>query len=86
MIFFLLSIFIFQRFLSIHEHSSMGLLQEYGIKVARGNVAKTPQEAEKIAKSLKVKDVVVKAQVLAGGRGKGHFTSGLVACFNRHLY
>lgn len=54
----------------------MGLLQEYGIKVARGGVATTASEAEKIAKNLKVKDVVVKAQVLAGGRGKGHFTSG----------
>ena len=56
----------------------MGLLKEYGIKVARGGVATTAQEAGKIARELKSKDVVVKAQVLAGGRGKGHFTSGYV--------
>lgn len=55
----------------------MGLLKEYGIKVARGGVATTAQEAGKIARELKSKDVVVKAQVLAGGRGKGHFTSGM---------
>jgi succinyl-CoA synthetase beta subunit len=67
-----------RRFLSIHEHSSMELLKAYGITVARGNVARTSQEAVKIAKDLKSQDIVVKAQVLAGGRGKGHFLgSGL---------
>lgn len=40
-------------------------------------VAKTKQEAREIAKSLGTKDLVLKAQVLAGGRGKGHFKSGL---------
>jgi succinyl-CoA synthetase beta subunit len=65
-----------KRFLSIHEHSSMGLLKSYGITVARGEVATTASQAESIAKKLGSKDVVVKAQVLAGGRGKGYFTSG----------
>ncbi|KAJ3344401.1 beta' subunit, partial [Kappamyces sp. JEL0680] len=65
-----------KRFLSIHEHSSMGLLKSYGITVARGEVATTASQAEEIAKKLGSQDVVVKAQVLAGGRGKGHFTSG----------
>ncbi|KAL2919548.1 succinate--CoA ligase beta chain [Polyrhizophydium stewartii] len=66
-----------QRNLSIHEHLSMGLLQKYGIKTPRGAVAKTPAEAERIAKELGTDDLVIKAQVLAGGRGKGHFESGL---------
>ncbi|KAI9351339.1 ATP-grasp domain-containing protein [Obelidium mucronatum] len=65
------------RFLSIHEHSSMGLLQSYGIKTPRGSAATSPKEAEEIARSLKTDDLVIKAQVLAGGRGKGHFDSGL---------
>jgi succinyl-CoA synthetase beta subunit len=63
------------RSLSIHEHSSMSLLKKYGVVVARGSVAQTPQEALQIATDLG--PCVIKAQVLAGGRGKGHFTSGL---------
>lgn len=55
----------------------MGLLQQYGVQVPRGAVARTPQEAEKIARDLNTEDFVIKAQVLAGGRGKGHFDSGL---------
>jgi len=66
-----------RRALSIHEHLSMGLLQQYGVKVPRGAVAKTASEAEKIARDLGSEDLVIKAQVLAGGRGKGHFDSGL---------
>lgn len=40
-------------------------------------MAKTKQEAKKIAQDLNTKDIVLKAQVLAGGRGKGHFKNGL---------
>ncbi|KAJ3184829.1 beta' subunit [Gaertneriomyces sp. JEL0708] len=65
------------RNLSIHEHMSMGLLQKYGVNIPRGEVATTPQQAEEIARRLGSEDVVVKAQVLAGGRGKGHFDTGL---------
>lgn len=47
-------------------------------------VAKTPDEAAKLAANLKTKDIVLKAQVLAGGRGKGHFkgtsVSGVKMC------
>lgn len=66
-----------RRCLSIHEHSSMGLLKQYGINVAKGIVATTPSEAKKAAITIGSQDVVIKAQVLAGGRGKGYFTSGL---------
>ncbi|RKO87113.1 ATP-grasp domain-containing protein [Blyttiomyces helicus] len=55
----------------------MGLLQQYGVKVPHGAVAKTSAEAEKIAHDIGSEDLVIKAQVLAGGRGKGHFDSGL---------
>lgn len=40
-------------------------------------VAKTKKEAGEIAKKLNIKDIVLKAQVLAGGRGKGAFKGGL---------
>ncbi|NWT41433.1 SUCB1 ligase, partial [Chroicocephalus maculipennis] len=66
-----------QRRLSLHEYLSMGLLQEAGISVPHGLVARTPDEAYKIAKEIGSKDLVVKAQVLAGGRGKGTFEGGL---------
>ncbi|XP_061463562.1 succinate--CoA ligase [ADP-forming] subunit beta, mitochondrial isoform X2 [Rhineura floridana] len=66
-----------RRNLSLHEYLSMGLLKEAGIAVPYGLVAKTPEEAYKIAKEIGTKDLVVKAQVLAGGRGKGTFEGGL---------
>ncbi|KAG0329675.1 Succinate--CoA ligase [ADP-forming] subunit beta, mitochondrial [Dissophora globulifera] len=66
-----------KRFLSIHEYMSMELLQKQGIKTPRGGVAKTGAEAFKIAETLGTEDMVIKAQVLAGGRGKGTFDSGL---------
>ncbi|PVD18655.1 hypothetical protein C0Q70_21205 [Pomacea canaliculata] len=70
-----------QRNLSIHEHLSMGLLKDAGVAVPRFKVASTPDEAFKYASEIGqisgAPDVVVKAQVLAGGRGKGKFDSGL---------
>ncbi|XP_060087705.1 succinate--CoA ligase [ADP-forming] subunit beta, mitochondrial [Heteronotia binoei] len=66
-----------RRNLSLHEYMSMGLLKDAGIAVPHGLVAKTPEEAFQIAKEIGTKDLVVKAQVLAGGRGKGTFEGGL---------
>uniref|UniRef100_A0A2K5QEV0 ATP-grasp domain-containing protein n=1 Tax=Cebus imitator TaxID=2715852 RepID=A0A2K5QEV0_CEBIM len=66
-----------QRNLTLHECVSMELLQEADVSVPKGYVAKSPEEAYAIAKKLGSKDVVIKAQVLAGGRGKGTFESGL---------
>eukprot|EP00744_Colponema_vietnamica_P000832 GILI01001443.1.p2 GENE.GILI01001443.1~~GILI01001443.1.p2 ORF type:complete len:464 (+),score=173.84 GILI01001443.1:75-1394(+) len=62
------------RRLNIHEYQSMAVLEKFGVTVPRGSVAKTPQEAEAAARSLGSNvDFVVKAQVLAGGRGLGKF-------------
>uniref|UniRef100_UPI00398E6BF9 succinate--CoA ligase [ADP-forming] subunit beta, mitochondrial-like n=1 Tax=Pristiophorus japonicus TaxID=55135 RepID=UPI00398E6BF9 len=66
-----------QRNLSLHEYLSMDLLKDAGISIPRGQVASSADEAFKAAKALGSKDVVVKAQVLAGGRGKGEFEGGL---------
>jgi len=52
-------------------------MRKFGIKVPAGGVANTPEEAAKRAEELKTTDLIVKSQVLAGGRGKGHFASGL---------
>ena len=66
-----------KRFLSIHEYLSMGLLNKYGINTPKFFPAKDGDEAYLSTKKFDGKPVVVKAQVLAGGRGKGHFDNGL---------
>merc|ERR1712025_1492021 len=65
-----------QRELSVHEHVSMSLLKDAGVPVPKFGVAKTAAEAKQIAVDIATNDLVVKAQVLAGGRGKGHFAGG----------
>lgn len=67
------------RNLNVHEHISYSLLNEAGIPTPKFGVAKTPDEAAKYAADLKTKDIVLKAQVLAGGRGKGHFKDSSVS-------
>ena len=57
--------------MKIHEYQGKALLKEYGVPVPRGIVARTPEEAEKAAAELGTDVVVVKAQIHAGGRGKG---------------
>jgi succinyl-CoA synthetase beta subunit len=54
----------------IHEYQAKEILAKYGVPVPRGGVASTPAEAKKIAAELGGV-VVIKAQVYAGGRGKG---------------
>ena len=55
--------------MNIHEVQSKRIFARYGVPIPRGDVATTPQEARAIAERLGV-PVVVKAQVLVGGRGK----------------
>src|SRR5918994_4326017 len=57
--------------MKIHEYQGKALLKDYGVPVPRGIVAHTPDEAETAAKELGTDVVVVKAQIHAGGRGKG---------------
>ncbi|KAJ3758181.1 succinyl-CoA synthetase beta chain SSC-beta [Lentinula raphanica] len=66
-----------KRFLSIHEYQSVKLLNSYGIPTPKSIAASSPQEAFDVAKSFGHNRLVIKAQVLAGGRGKGKFDSGL---------
>lgn len=68
---------VFKRHLNLHENVSMRLLKDNGVQVPRFGVAKTSEEVTGIMRDLKSKDYVVKAQVLAGGRGRGHFDNGL---------
>ncbi|MCC6329865.1 MAG: ADP-forming succinate--CoA ligase subunit beta [Acidobacteria bacterium] len=57
--------------MKIHEYQGKALLKEYGVPVPRGIVARTAEEAEAAARELGTDIVVVKAQIHAGGRGKG---------------
>ncbi|HEY6207312.1 MAG TPA: ADP-forming succinate--CoA ligase subunit beta [Chthoniobacterales bacterium] len=62
--------------MNIHEYQAKELLQKFGVATTRGKVASTPDEVEAIARELGTIDIVVKAQVHAGGRGKGSFKNG----------
>ena len=62
--------------MNIHEYQAKELLEKFGVATTRGKVASTPDEAEAIARSLGDGEIVVKAQVHAGGRGKGTFKNG----------
>ena len=55
--------------MNLHEYQSKARFAEYGIPTPRGKVAHSPQQAYEIAKELGA-PVVIKAQVLTGGRGK----------------
>lgn len=63
--------------MNIHEYQAKELLIKFGVATPQGSVAATPDEAKKIAQSLNHNTtLVVKAQVHAGGRGKGTFKNG----------
>ncbi|HTR66583.1 MAG TPA: ADP-forming succinate--CoA ligase subunit beta [Terriglobales bacterium] len=60
--------------MKIHEYQAKGILKKYGVAVPRGEMAESREEAEAAAKNLfgaGATGVVVKAQIHAGGRGKG---------------
>ncbi len=60
--------------MKIHEYQAKAIIQKFGVAVPRGEVAMTREEAEGAARNLLVagaSGVVVKAQIHAGGRGKG---------------
>jgi succinyl-CoA synthetase beta subunit len=57
--------------MKIHEYQGKELLKKFGVAVPRGMVARSPEEAYHAAKELGTDIVVVKAQIHAGGRGKG---------------
>src|SRR5712691_6962238 len=62
--------------MNIHEYQAKELLQRFNVATTRGKVASTLDEAEQIARELGDVEIVVKAQIHAGGRGKGTFKNG----------
>jgi len=61
----------------LHEYQSKQLMADFGINTQRFRVIDSPLNAVSAANDLNAREMVIKAQVLAGGRGKGTFSSGL---------
>ena len=57
--------------MNIHEYQASQILESYGVNTLPGKVAETPEQAETIAQELNCPAYVIKAQIHAGGRGKG---------------
>ena len=64
--------------MKIHEYQAKAVLARFGVPIPQGEVAFSAAEAGEIARRLGTKVVVVKAQIHAGGRGKGGVTAFLV--------
>ncbi len=62
--------------MNIHEYQAKELFDRFQVPSPRGAVASTPEEAATAAKQFAGAKLVIKAQVHAGGRGKGHFKNG----------
>jgi succinyl-CoA synthetase beta subunit len=62
--------------MNIHEYQAKELLQRFGVATPPGKAARSPEEARRVAHDLGTHDLVVKAQIHAGGRGKGTFANG----------
>ena len=62
--------------MNIHEYQAKELFGKFGVATPAGAVAESVDEVIEIAKGLETDTVVVKAQIHAGGRGKGTFKNG----------
>ena len=74
--------------MKIHEYQAKDILAKYGVAVPRGEVANTVEEAGEVAKRLfaaGANGVVVKAQIHAGGRGKGGGVKVAKTCRGRGM-
>ena len=62
--------------MNIHEYQAKELFDRFQVPSPKGQVASTPEEAAEAARQFAGSKLVIKAQVHAGGRGKGHFKNG----------
>jgi succinyl-CoA synthetase beta subunit len=62
--------------MNIHEYQAKELFDRFQVPSPQGRVAGSPAEAEAAAREFAGAKLVIKAQVHAGGRGKGHFKNG----------
>jgi len=64
------------RYLNLHEYQSAQVMSDCGVNVPFGIAAQSVEEAVAAAKKIGDDEVVIKSQILAGGRGLGTFTNG----------
>ena len=57
--------------MTIHEYQAKKLFERFNVATPKGAPAETPEEGERGAAGLNTSNLVVKAQIHAGGRGKG---------------
>merc|ERR1719401_451950 len=62
-----------RRFLNLHEYQAQQIFQDFGVAVPKNTPCFSVAEAVEKSKDFPGDEVVVKSQVLAGGRGLGHF-------------
>jgi succinyl-CoA synthetase beta subunit len=62
--------------MNIHEYQAKELMEKFGVATPKGKAASTAAEAKAAAESIGGNNLVVKAQIHAGGRGKGTFKNG----------
>ncbi|TGZ70695.1 hypothetical protein CRM22_003055 [Opisthorchis felineus] len=65
-----------RRFLNLQEYQCKKLMSDYDVNVQRFMMVRKPSDIENIRKNFHVREFVIKAQILAGGRGKGVFRDG----------
>lgn len=65
-----------KRYLNLHEFQSKQLMAKFGINTQPFYIAHRARDVQDFAKKLEATQYVVKAQILAGGRGKGVFSNG----------
>ncbi|XP_071449237.1 succinate--CoA ligase [GDP-forming] subunit beta, mitochondrial isoform X2 [Hetaerina americana] len=64
------------RYLNLLEYQSKVLLSENGLNVQRFKIVDSPSDADNLHSSFRADEYVIKAQILAGGRGLGYFDNG----------
>jgi len=60
----------------VHEYHAKNLMGKYGVDHQRGYVVESADQVPEVAKNITTENLIVKAQILAGGRGKGKFNTG----------
>jgi succinyl-CoA synthetase beta subunit len=65
-----------RRALHVHEYQGAEIMKKHGVRVPIGEACRTLDEVDDAARAMRGDEVVVKSQILAGGRGLGTFASG----------
>ncbi|CAK9295109.1 unnamed protein product [Gordionus sp. m RMFG-2023] len=65
-----------KRYLNLQEYQSKTLMEKYNVSIQNFKIVENRAQAAQVVNELNFKEYVIKAQILAGGRGKGIFSNG----------